>query len=171
MSRRNDRDPAAAARRAGAEDRDEQVYARRRARQARRRADLDRQRFDAGPPGEDDWTVAEHDSDDVRRIAPPTRVGDTLEALARRRGWHERLRGATAWSRWEEIVGHDLAQRCEPVRLAGRTLVVQAESQVWATQLRYLSAQLTENANRELGPGSVREIRIVVGPLTQRPEA
>jgi hypothetical protein len=44
-------------------------------------------------------------------------------------------------------------------------LVVRAESPVWATQLRYLTAQLIERADMALGLGSVREVRITVGPL------
>jgi predicted nucleic acid-binding Zn ribbon protein len=158
-------DRSAADRRAGAQDRDAAVYARRRARQARERERQDRQAYDPSPPGDDDWTMAADEGDGVRRLRPPTPVGDTLGALLRRRGWDERLRAATAWQRWPDIVGPELAARCEPVRLAGGTLVVRAEHQVWATQLRYLTAQLLANAEQVLGVGTVREVRVVVGPL------
>jgi predicted nucleic acid-binding Zn ribbon protein len=157
-------------RRASWEDRESTLYARKRARQARERAKQERRAFDPAPPTDDDWTVEEQDTDGVRRISPPTPVGETLGALLARRGWDERLRGATAWSRWDDIVGADLASRCEPVRLAGGTLLVRAENQVWATQLRYLTAQLLANAEQLLGPGTVREVRIVVGPLEGRHE-
>jgi predicted nucleic acid-binding Zn ribbon protein len=161
-------DPDAAARRAGAEDREVALYRRKRARQAAQRAAQERRSFDPSPPSDDDWTVAEADTDGVRRISPPTPVGETLGAITRRRGWDERLRGAAAWSRWEEIVGPDLATRCEPVRIAGGTLLVRAENQVWATQLKYLRTQLVANAERVLGPGTVREVRLVVGALEGR---
>jgi predicted nucleic acid-binding Zn ribbon protein len=162
-------DPTAEARRASWEDRESSLYARKRAKQARTRAQQERRAFDPAPPGDDDWTVAEEETDGVRRISPPTPVGETLGAFVRRRGWDERLRGATAWTRWPEIVGADLASRCEPVRVAGGTLVVRAENQAWATQLRYLTAQLVDNAERVLGPGTVVEVRIVVGPLEGTP--
>ena len=155
-------------RRAGQVDRDEQVYARRRAAQARARAKRDRRDFDPGPPTDEEWTVPEEQTDGVRRISPPTPVGESLEAFLRRRGWTERLHGATAWNRWADMVGEDLAQHCEPVRLAGRTLVVRAESQVWATQLRYLLPQLRARVEEVLGAGTVRVIRVVVGPLEGR---
>lgn len=149
-------------------DRDAQIYARRRRTQHARRAAQERATFDPGPPTDDDWVVADPDTDGVRKIGPPTPVGDELARFVQQRGWAERLRGADAWARWDHIVGADLASRCEPVRLAGRTLVVRAESQVWATQLRYLLATLRSNAERELGEGSVREVRVVVGPLEGR---
>jgi predicted nucleic acid-binding Zn ribbon protein len=155
-------------RRASWEDRESSLYARKRARQARTRAEQDRRAFDPAPPTDDDWTVEEEQTDGLRRVSPPTPVGETLGSLLARRGWDERLRGATAWSRWPDIVGAELAGRCEPVRLAGGTLLVRAENQVWATQLRYLTAQLLANAERLLGAGTVREVRIVVGPLEGR---
>jgi predicted nucleic acid-binding Zn ribbon protein len=163
------KDPTAAARRASWQDREISLYARKRAKQARERALQERKAFDPAPPSDDDWTVEEEETDGVRRISPPTPVGETLGAFVRRRGWDERLRGATAWSRWEDIVGPDLVTRCEPVRVAGGTLLVRAENQVWATQLRYLTTQLVDNAERVLGEGTVKEVRIVVGPLEGAP--
>lgn len=157
-------------RRAGNIDQDLQVYARLRNRQRQQRAAQDRATFNPGPPSDDDWVVADPDTDGVRKIGPPTTVGEELERFIKRRGWSERLRGAEAWTRWEGIVGPDLASRCEPVRLAGGTLVVRAENQVWATQLRYLLPTMRSNAERELGDGSVKQIRIVVGALQRQSE-
>jgi predicted nucleic acid-binding Zn ribbon protein len=153
---------------AGREDRDAHLYARKRWQQQRERARLERRHYDPSPPSDDDWTVPEEETDGVRRISRPTPVGDTLGAYLDRRGWNERLRAATAWSRWEDVVGAPLAQRCEPVRLAGGTLVVRAESQVWATQLRYMLPQLQQKAEEVLGAGTVAEVRVVVGPLEGR---
>lgn len=161
-------DPTAEARRAGWQDRDEAVYAKKRARSNRERARQERREFDPSPPTDDDWTVAETDTDGIRRVSPPTPIGDSLQRFVERRGWDERLRGANAWTRWPDIVGEELASRCEPVRLAGGTLVIRAESQVWATQLRYLTAQLLDNARAVLGDEAVRELRLTVGPLEGR---
>ena len=170
MSPRRSRSDPPDPRRARALDRDEQVYARKRAAQARERARRDRQAYDPGPPAEDEWTVPDGDTDGVRRISRPTPIAESLETFLRRRGWSERLQGATAFNRWPDMVGADLAQHCEPVRLAGRTLVVRAESQVWATQLRYLLPQLRARVEEVLGEGSVAEVRVVVGPLEGRTE-
>lgn len=165
MSRRNDRDPIGAARRTAAGDRDAAMYARKRWRRRQERAKQERAQFDPSPPSDADWTVAEEDTDGVRKLSRPLPIGEALDQVVRRRGWDERLRGAAAWTRWEEIVGTDMARRCEPVRLAGGVLVVRAESSVWATQLRYLVPQLRANATEVLGTGAVRSVHIVVGPL------
>lgn len=155
-------------RRSGAADRDMHLYARKRAAQARARARQEKAAFDPSPPGDDDWTVPEEETDGIRRITPPTPVGDSLDSFLQRRGWDERLQAATAWNRWADMVGEDLAARCEPVRLAGGVLVVRAESQVWATQLRYMLPQLRARVEGVLGAGSVGDIRVVVGRLEGR---
>jgi predicted nucleic acid-binding Zn ribbon protein len=46
--------------------------------------------------------------------------------------------------------------------------VVRAESQVWATQLRYMLPQLKARVEEVLGEGSVTDIRVVVGTLEGR---
>ena len=168
MSRPSDRrDRERADRRANAADRDVEVYARKRARKAKERAALERRRFDPAPPDPDrEWTVAAEEGDGLRRTTGPAPLGEALREVLKRRGWDERLSGADAASQWERIVGAELAQRCEPVRLAGGTLVVRAESQVWATQLRYMLPQIRANAESVLGSGRVRDVRLEVGPLT-----
>lgn len=154
----------AADRKAGAADRDEHLYARKRAAQRRRRDALERRGFDPAPADPDtEWTVEEGSG--LRRTTAPQPVGEAVQQLLEGRRWGERLTGATASQRWVDIVGTDLAARCEPVRLAGGTLVVRAESQVWATQLRYMLSHLQERANEVLGGDGVREVRLVVGPL------
>jgi hypothetical protein len=159
------------ARRAGAADRDLYLYDRKRAEQARARAKLERATYDPAPADPDaEWTIEDDNGSGLARTSAPAPVGDALQQFLARRGWAERLSGATASQRWDEVVGPDLADRCEPVRLAGGTLVVRAESQVWATQLRYLLPQLVENANTVLGGHQVREVRLVVGPLEGRGE-
>jgi predicted nucleic acid-binding Zn ribbon protein len=120
------------------------------------------------PPSPDDWAVAEDDEAHLIRVEGPTELAGELARLARRPGWSERLGAARVEAAWSDIVGAELVAHCEPVRLAGGVLVVRAASPVWATQLRYLTSQLIERSEVVLGPGSVREVNVTVGPLTGR---
>ena len=120
------------------------------------------------PPGPDDWTVADSDEPTLTRVEGPTALSGELARITRRPGWGERLGAARVWAAWDEMVGPELAAHCEPVRLAGRVLVVRADSPAWSTQLRYLTGQLIERAEAALGPGSVREVRVTVGSLEGR---
>lgn len=146
-------------------DRDERTYERRRWQAARRRAQQERAAFDPAPPDDDDWVTGDEETDALHRVRAPSPLGAALEGYVASRGWSDRLRAGRVFLHWEEIVGRDLAARCEPIRIAGGTLVVRAENQAWATQLRYLTPTLLRNAAQVLGPGTVRSIRLVVGPL------
>ncbi len=123
-------------------------------------------RIDAlGPVADDEWVVADVEEPTLRRVSGPTSLGSEVERLLRRPGWGERLGAGRVAAHWPEIVGEELASRCEPVRLAGRVLVVRAESPAWATQLRYLSGQLLERLAVVVSDATVREISIIVGRL------
>lgn len=158
-SRRPDLDDA---RRAIRRDRDASVYARRRRRQERRRDELEQERFDPTPPGDDDWTVP--DRDGLRRLpSAPEPLGDLLGELLDERGWGARLRASALFARWAEVVGNDVARHCDPVRLVGGVLVVQASSPSWATQLRWLSGDLQLAVNCALGEPIVERVEVTVG--------
>lgn len=109
--------------------------------------------------------MGSEEDDGLRRISPPTPVGESLARFIERQGWSERLRGADVATHWERIVGPELATRCEPVRIAGGRLVIRAELPVLAAQLRYLLPQIETNARSVLGPGTVSGVSVVVGPL------
>lgn len=95
----------------------------------------------------------------------PAALGELLGAAAGRRGWATRLRGARVHGLWADIAGEQLARHTEPVRLHGGVLVVRADSSTWATQVRYLGAELAERANAVLGADQVTKVTVVSGPL------
>jgi predicted nucleic acid-binding Zn ribbon protein len=64
-------------------------------------------------------------------------------------------------ARWPEVVGQAVAAHCRPVRLEDDgTLVVNADSAAWATQLAYLQGTLLDRINRICGPGTVIGVRV-----------
>lgn len=105
------------------------------------------------------------DPDDPTRQSAPAPLSGLLEALAARRGWATRLSGAQVHGRWAEIAGPELAAHAEPVRLHGGVLVLRVDTPGWATQVRYLTAELAARANAVLGEGSVTRVTITTGPL------
>lgn len=143
-------------------DRNPTEYERRRGRNARRRANLERRSYDPAPPGDDDWVVPDR-TQVVRVPTGPESLAGLLDEVVRSRRWGDRLRGVTVFEHWEEVVGSELAQHCRPVRLTGGVLTVAASSPSWATQLRYLSGQLALNVNRALGEPMVTSVNVVLG--------
>jgi hypothetical protein len=95
----------------------------------------------------------------VRLSNDPMRIGGTLSALARGWGFESPVETARIFSAWEQIVGPEVAARCRPSSMKGGVLKVRTESAVWASEFRYLSADVIRRINAELGKEIVREIK------------
>jgi hypothetical protein len=80
---------------------------------------------------------------------------------------------------WEDVVGADLARRCEPIRLAFPrrddpssvgTLVIRAES-AYAIEVQHLASVIIERVNRYFGWRCVGRISIRQGPVAPKKHA
>ena len=98
----------------------------------------------------------------------PQTLDATLGRLIAEQGWGSDVRVHGVFSRWDAMVGRDVAQHVRPVsyvredaegQLGGR-LVVQTDSTAWATQMRLLAPTVVRRLNEELGDGTVRVIDV-----------
>jgi predicted nucleic acid-binding Zn ribbon protein len=78
------------------------------------------------------------------------------------------LRGGVALGRlvrgWDAVVGPELAARTAPRSLRSGVLVVAAGAPAWAVQVRFLAREIARSANRAVGEGTVREVRVIIHP-------
>ena len=71
---------------------------------------------------------------------------------------------------WDQVVGEQLAAETWPVTLEGRTLVVAASSQAWATQARFLASRIASRAAKVSGSDTIGDARVVVRPGGGKPQ-
>ncbi len=99
----------------------------------------------------------------------PQTLDSTLGRLIAEQGWGADVRVHGVFSRWDAMVGRDVAQHVRPVSYvrdddgdgpAGGRLVVQTDSTAWATQMRLLAPTVVRRLNEELGDGTVRVIDV-----------
>ncbi|MCK9920594.1 DciA family protein [Frankia sp. AgPm24] len=95
-----------------------------------------------------------------RQWREPLAFGSAIGRLLASRGWREQAADASVLSRWDVIVGPDIAERCTPVSLRDGQLELVAESTAWATQMRMLAPQILAILHRELGPRVVQRITV-----------
>lgn len=69
---------------------------------------------------------------------------------------------AAIFSRWPEIVGPDLAEHCRPVSVAGEALTIAADDPVWASELRWLEAELLDRLAAVTGSDRFRAVTVRV---------
>ncbi len=63
---------------------------------------------------------------------------------------------------WDTLVGQRLAAHSRPTQLSASALVVQVDDPGWATELRFVEAQLVSALDALLKPGRVTSVRVVV---------
>ena len=78
-------------------------------------------------------------------------------------GWATDVRVHGVFTRWEAVVGREVAQHCTPESYAEGKLVVRTDSTAWATQVKLLAPHVVRRLNEELGDGTVTVID-VLGP-------
>lgn len=102
------------------------------------------------------------DGDDL-----PQPIGKTLDRVARRFGAPRASALAAVFDRWEEAVGAAMAAHARPLSLRNGTLVVAVDEPGWATQLRYLSADLVRRLAEVAGDGVVTAVDVRVKPRSR----
>lgn len=103
------------------------------------------------------WSGAGPDSRD------PQPFGRLVGGIARERGWQPQIAEGTLFGMWPQIVGPDISAHAQPTSLRDNVLHVQAVSTAWATQLRYVQAQILAKIAASIGDGVVTSLRIT-GP-------
>lgn len=90
----------------------------------------------------------------------PQRLQSTIARLLAERGWETETAVASVLSRWDDLVGPELAAHCRPDTLDDGVLTVITRSSAWATQVRLLAPQLIHRLNERLGHGTVLRVRV-----------
>ena len=93
----------------------------------------------------------------------PQLLDNTIGRLVAEQGWGTDVRVHGVFSRWDRLVGREVAQHCHPESFADGKLVVRTDSTAWATQMRLLAPTVVRRLNEELGNGTVLVID-VLGP-------
>lgn len=102
----------------------------------------------------------------------PKKLSELLDRTAQRLGGPSSGTSSTVFSRWEEVVGADIAGHARPVSLHGGTLVLAVDHPAWATQLRYMTSDLLTRISEATGRSEVTEIHIrVTGDAPKRRSA
>jgi predicted nucleic acid-binding Zn ribbon protein len=93
----------------------------------------------------------------------PQLLDSTIGRLIADQGWGTDVRVHGVFSRWDAIVGREVAQHATPESFGEGKLVVRTDSTAWATQMKLLAPTVVRRLNEELGDGTVTVIE-VLGP-------
>ena len=92
----------------------------------------------------------------------PRRVGDSLDRVTTSLGVPSSSTLARVFAAWPELVGESVAANTRPRSLRDGALVVAVEEPAWATQLRFLEADLLARLAEAVGAGQITRIEVRV---------
>ena len=88
----------------------------------------------------------------VRENGEPRAIGDLINQLVSQREWQSGLSEGEIFVRWREVVGEEIAMRCEPVEVKDEKLFIKCASTAWATQLNLVKNDLLQSIQK-VAPG------------------
>ena len=83
-----------------------------------------------------------------------------LSRLVAEHGWAADVAVHGLFSRWDTLVGGDVARHCRPEQFVDGHLVVRVDSTAWATQMRLLRPLVLQRLHDEIGTGTVDRIDV-----------
>ena len=100
----------------------------------------------------------------------PQLLDSTIGRLIAEQGWGTDVRVHGVFTRWEHLVGRDVANHCTPESYDDGKLTVRTDSTAWATQMKLLAPTVLRRLNGELGDGTVTLIDVLgpTGPSWKR---
>ncbi len=90
----------------------------------------------------------------------PQRLDRLMSRLVAERGWATDVAVHGLFSRWDSIVGAEVAQHCRPEQFVDGRLAVRADSTAWASQMRLLAPTVLVRLGEELGEDTVTRIEV-----------
>jgi predicted nucleic acid-binding Zn ribbon protein len=94
--------------------------------------------------------------------AEPRRIGESLGRVARSLSVPDPRVLSSVFTKWEEVVGPAVAAHTRPLKLAGDVLLVAVDEPAWATQLRFLEAEVLARLAADAGVAVAARLEIQV---------
>ena len=82
-------------------------------------------------------------------MADPIPLTSSLDSMMKSLRGTDRVQVGGVFGRWDDAVGDRIASHVRPVKLDRSTLLVEADSATWATEVKFLSDSIIERLHDE----------------------
>lgn len=95
----------------------------------------------------------------------PLPIANLIDKWFQEKNYCQKRLNYSAFNRWNEIVGPDIAKNTEPVKFYDDVLVIRVKNSVWTQELQYLKPQLLEKIRASFPETKIRDLMFKVGRL------
>jgi predicted nucleic acid-binding Zn ribbon protein len=87
------------------------------------------------------------------------KIADILPNILNKIGLKEKLKEREILACWESVVGEEIAEKAEPVKVADGVLYVHVEHGAWMQELRYMEKEILAGLRKKVPGIELRKIR------------
>ena len=91
---------------------------------------------------------------------PAKRVGDLLPRVLRGLGLEGQFEEGRLRAEWKSVVGEAIADRSRPLRVRGKTLLVEVRNNIWMNEIQFHRNEIVRKLNEEFPKLKIDEIRL-----------
>lgn len=84
-------------------------------------------------------------------VADPVPISRSLDSIMKSLRGTDRLQVGGLFGKWDVAVGDQIAAHVRPIKLDNGTLLVEADTSTWATQVKFLSDTIISRLREEAG--------------------
>ncbi len=95
----------------------------------------------------------------------PVPIKVILEDFLKEKKWNKKIKGYHIINCWAEVMGEEIAQHSQPIKIHDQTLFLRVKSNVWANELNLRKGELIQKFNLKAGEEMISDILFKVQPL------
>lgn len=95
---------------------------------------------------------------------------EALEDFFREQKWDKKIEGYQIITDWKEIIGEELANNAQPIKIENSILWLRVKSSVWANELNWRKGEIMEKINLSTPKPLVTNIKFKVEPTSFKTE-
>ncbi len=89
-------------------------------------------------------------------------IAGVLPTLMRERGWEKQLDLHSIFPRWQELVGKEVSDHAQPLKIVRGTLWLEVENSSWLQHLQYQKIELLDVLNQSLRLTRLSDIKMAL---------
>jgi predicted nucleic acid-binding Zn ribbon protein len=87
-------------------------------------------------------------------------IGQLLPSVLKGLGLEQKLEEGRLRAEWEDVVGEAIAGRSRPLRIRGKTLIVEVMNSTWMNEIQFHRSEIIRKVNRGFPSLKIEEIRL-----------
>ena len=97
-----------------------------------------------------------------RKNTKKNNIAEVLPTISRDNGWEMQLDLHSIFPNWEKLVGEEIAEHAQPLKIERGVLWIEVDNSSWLQQIQYEKLGLLDNLNNFLQLTTLKDIKMIL---------